>query len=145
MQEAGNFHALCQIFAHCAKFLRTVRNFLSWAKFRALQEFSRMREIYLLCEILCFLFSAQNDFVLLIFLFFSLDVILLTWVFLVFHFIARLYIAILYTVDLTNHEIEENTGALFLLSVVSLFFSPFLSLSRQPNTPLRMKTQGMLG
>ena len=64
---------------------------------------------------------------------------------LVFHFIARLYIAILYTVDLTDDGIEENTGALFLLSVVALFFSPFLSLSWQPNTPLRMTTQGMLG
>ena len=64
---------------------------------------------------------------------------------LVFHFITRLYIAILYTVDLTDDGIEENTGALFLFSVVSLFFSPFLSLSWQLNTPLRMTTQGMLG
>ena len=103
-----------------------------------------MREIFLLYEILCFLFLAQNDSVLLIFLF-ALDVILLTWVFLVFHFIARLYIAILYTVDLTYHGIEENMGALFLRSAVSLFFSHFLSLSRQLNTPLRMTTQGMLG
>ena len=77
--------------------------------------------------------------------FFSLEVILLTWVFLGFHFIARLYIFILYTVDLTYHWIEENTGALFLRFAVSLFFSHFLSLSRQLNTPLRMTTQGMLG
>ena len=113
-------------------------------KFCALQEFSRMREIFLLREIFCFLFSGQNDSVLLIFLF-ALDVILLTWVFLVFHFIARLFIVIFYTVGLTYTGIEENTGALFLFSAVSFFFSPFLSLSRQPNTPLRMKTQGMLG
>ena len=46
---------------------------------------------------------------------------------LVFHFIARLYIVILYIVDLTYHWIEENTGALFLFSVVSL--SLFLSFS----------------
>ena len=64
---------------------------------------------------------------------------------LVFHFIARLYIAILYTIDLTDDGIEENTGALFLLFVVALFFSHFLSLSWKPNTPLRMTTQGMLG
>ena len=43
-------------------------------------EFSRMLEIFLLREILFFLFLAQNDSVLLIFLF-SLDVILLAWVF----------------------------------------------------------------
>ena len=48
---------------------------------------------------------------------------------LVFHFIARLYIAILYIVDLTDDGIEENTDDLFLLSVVALFFSHFLSLS----------------
>ena len=48
---------------------------------------------------------------------------------LVFHFIARLYIAILYTVDLTNHWIEENTGALFFLRFLSLLLSHFLSFS----------------
>ena len=48
---------------------------------------------------------------------------------LVFHFIARLYIAILYTVDLTYHGIEENTGALFLRSAVSLFLSFSLTFS----------------
>ena len=88
-----------------------------------------MREIFLLRKILCFLFSAQNDSVLLIFLF-ALDVILLTWVFFVFHFIARLYIAILCTVNLTDDWIEENMGALFLFSDVSL--SLYLSLSLSP-------------
>ena len=48
---------------------------------------------------------------------------------LVFHFTGRLYIAILYSVDLTDDGIEENTGALFLFSTVSLFFSLFLSFS----------------
>ena len=47
----------------------------------------------------------------------------------VFHFIARLYIAILYTIDITDDWIEENTGALFLFSVVSLSLSFFFSFS----------------
>ena len=85
MQEAGEF-------SHMREISRSCRNFRACAKIRALHE------IFLLREFLCFLFSAQNDSVLLIFLF-SLDVILLTWAFLVFHFIARLYIAILCTVE----------------------------------------------
>ena len=66
---------------------------------------------------------------------------------LVFHFIARLYIAILYTVDLTYDGIEENMGALFLFSVVSLFFSPifshFLSTFYLAKHPSRMTTLRM--
>ena len=80
-----------------------VRNFAQLQEFSRMREILRMSEIFLLREFLCFLFSAQNDSVLLIFLF-ALDVILLTWVFLVFHFIARPYIAILCTVDLTDDE-----------------------------------------
>ena len=144
-----NFAQL-QEFSRMREISRSCRNFRTTRNFAQLQQFSCMREIFLLREILCFLFSAQNDSVLLIF-FFALDVILLTWAFLVFHFIARLYIAILCTVNLTNDWIGKNTGALFLFSAVSLslslsiFFFHFLSLSRQPNTPLRMTTQGMLG
>ena len=121
MQEAGEFCTLCEIFAH-------VRNFAHSRNFRACTKIRALREIFLLCKILCFLFSTQNDSVLLIFLF-ALDVILLTWVFLVFHFIARLYIAILCTVDLTDGGIEEHTGALFLFSTISLSLSLFLSFS----------------
>ena len=64
---------------------------------------------------------------------------------LVFHFFVRLYIAILCTVERCGRGDRQNDGALFLDSLLSLLSSPFLSLSRQPNTPLRMKTQGMLG
>ena len=119
-----NFRA-AQNLTHC-------RNFRACAKFFYCPKFSA--SYFQPRTTPCCLFS-----------FFALDVILLTWVFLVFHFIVRLYIAILYTVDLTYHWIEENTGALFLRSAVSLLFSHFLSLSRQPNTPLRMTTQGMIG
>ena len=115
MQEAGEFSCMRENSRSC-------KNFHVAQNFAQLHQFSRMREIFLLHEILCFLLSTQNDFVLLIFLF-ALDVILLTWAFLVFHFIARLYIAILCTVDLTNNWIGENTGALFLFSAVSLSLS----------------------
>ena len=54
---------------------------------------------------------------------------------LVFHFIARLYIAILYTVDLTNEGIEENTGALFFFLLLSHFlsFSFYFLTSQTPS------------
>ena len=96
---------------------RSCRNFRACAKIRSL------RKIFLLREFLCFLFSAQNDSVLLI-LFFALDVILLTWAFLVFHFIARLYIAILCTVDRTDNFWRRKHGcSVFILSCLSLFLS----------------------
>ena len=113
MQEVGEFLRMHEI-------LRSCRNFRACEKIRAL------REIFMLCEFLCFLFSAQNDSVLLIFLF-ALDVILLTWAFLVFHFIARLYIAILCTVDLTDDGIEKKTRVLCFYCLLSL--SLFLSFS----------------
>ena len=54
---------------------------------------------------------------------------------LVFHFIARLYIAILYIVDLTYKWIEENTGALFFFSPLSLSFSLIFSHFLGNQTP----------
>ena len=115
MQEAGEFSRMREISRSC-------RNFDACAKIRT------QREIFLQCEFLCFLFSAHNDSVLLIFLF-ALDVILLTWAFLVFHFIVRLYIDILCTVDRTDNFWRRKHGCSVLFSVVSLFFSHFLSFS----------------
>ena len=110
MQEVGEFLRMREISRSC-------RNFRACAKIRALCE------IFLLLEFLCFLFSAQNDSVLLIFLF-ALDVILLTWTFLGFQFIARLYIAILCTVDRTDNFWRRKHGcSVFILSCLSLFLS----------------------
>ena len=115
-------------------------NFHACAKFHATAGILEHTRNFSAVRTSLFLFSAQNDSVSLIFLF-ILDVILLTWAFFIFHFFAWLYIAILCTVDLTNNwggggggggggeggRGEENTGALFLFSAVSLFFSIFLT------------------
>ena len=74
------------------------------------------------------------------------DVITFDMGILVFHFFVRLYIAILCPVEKKGGPgNRQKDDALFLDFPQSLISSHFLSLSRQPNTPLRMKTQGMLG
>ena len=88
-----------------------------------------------------------ENFPLYIFSNFTLDVITIDIGILVFHFFVRLYIAILCTIEKKKQArqgIDKKHGALFLDSLPSLISSPFLSLSRQPNSPLSMKLKGCL-
>ena len=110
-----NFRTLCEIFGH-VKYFAHCKNFRACAKFFCCVKFS-----------ISYFQPRTTPFCL--FSYFALDVILLTWVFLVFYFIARLYIAILYTVDLTDPDRRKHGCFVFTLRCLSLFLSFSLTFS----------------
>ena len=124
-------------FVHCANFAH-VRKFAHCAKIRACVNFSA-------CAKLPASHFRPRTAPFCIFSNFTTNVITIDMGILVFHFFVRLYIAILCTVGPRRPGNRRKDGAMFFNFPQSLISSPFLSLSRQPNTPLRMKTQGMLG
>ena len=122
---------------------RIVQKFTQCAKFRAAQKFAHCANFSSCAKFPCFPFRPRTT-PFCIFSNFTPDVITIDMGILVFHFFVRLYIAILCNVERGGEGIDKKTVLCVLDSLPSLLSSPFLSFSRQPNTPLRMKTQGML-
>ena len=132
-RKAGNqeqFRALCE-FRACAK-IPAARKFMHCTNFYA-------------CTKLPASHFRPRTTSFYIFSNFTSDVITFDMGILVFHFFVRLYIAILCTIEGGGPGNRKKDGDMFMDFPQSLHSSHFLSLSRQPNTPLRMKTQGMLG
>ena len=139
-QKAGSkeqIRALCEFIA-CAKILTVRENSCTAQKFAHYANFSA-------CAKLSASHFRPRTTPFCIFSNFTLDVITFDMGILVFHYFVRLYIAILCTVEEGKPGNRRKDVLYFLDFPQSLLSSPFLSLSRQPNTPLRIKTQGMLG